>query len=102
MQNPKLKAYRYWDEDPQPVAADKRDLPLILYSVPGETAAAVLCSYAEQDEDAVLSINAQALGFAGGCKVSNLETGEALVMDDGRVKLKVKKHEVLGLRIEPK
>ena len=96
-----MKAYRYWDETPSPVTAGHEDLPVIVYSVPGEIAMAVLCSYSEEDEAATLTIDPKALGFRRRYRVSNLETGEPFETKRNRIRLRVKKHVVIGFRIEP-
>ena len=59
---PGCEAFRYWDERPQPVVTGNPDLPTIVYSVKGKEAVFAVVSYAEQDEEAQVSIDAAA-GF---------------------------------------
>lgn len=101
LDDPKLQVYRYWDERPQPVSANNPDLPAIVYSVPGKEAVAAVTSYAHQDTDTVLTIDPNALGFAGAYKVINAETGEAMPVQADRVSFRLKKHDIREIRIVP-
>jgi len=98
---PGLQVYRYWDERPQPVAADNPDLPAIVYVVPGREAVFVITSYAEKEVTANVAVDAKALGFGEGCRVTDVESGEVLSVADGRVKFPLKKHAVREFRIAP-
>ena len=100
LDDPKLEVHRYWDERPQPVVANHADLPTIVYSVPGRQAIVAVVSYAEQDMDAKLTIDAKAMGFTGKCVITDAETGEKLALSDGAVSFKLKKHDIRELRIE--
>lgn len=102
MQNPRLKVYRYWDETPSPVRTGRDDLPAIVYCVPGECAIVLVCSYAQRDVEAALTIDAGAMGFGGGMAVANLETGAPLPADGNAVRLMIPRHETVGLRITPR
>jgi hypothetical protein len=97
-----LQVYKYWDERPQPVKAANPDVVSIVYSVPGKEAVAALTSYAAKDEDAAVAVDAKALGFADGCTVTNAEGGAELPLQDGKITLPLKKHELKVLRISPK
>jgi hypothetical protein len=100
MQNPDLKAWRYWDEEKSPVSSANPDLPSIVYCAPGKEAMVLFCSYSEKDEDAIITIDPKALELkADGLKVINYETGKALKLDGNKLKLKIKKHDVLGIKI---
>lgn len=100
LDEPTLAVYRYWDERPQPVAADSPDVPTIVYVVPGKQAVAVATSYAPKDLDVVLRVDAKAMGFAGPVRVTNAETGEALAVEAGKIRLPLKKHDVRVIRFE--
>jgi len=97
-----LEVYRYWDERPQPVRSDSPDLPTIIYSIRGKQALFAVTSYAEQDVATNLTIDAAALGFKGGCKVVDVESGEELPVKDGRLSFLLKKHDVRECRITPR
>lgn len=102
MRDSRLKVYRYWDETPAPVRTGRDDLPAIVYSIPGETAAAIVCSYVREDIEAPIEIDARALGFAGPVAVSDLETGAAVPVEGRAVRVKIARHDVVGLRISPR
>jgi hypothetical protein len=97
-----LQIFKYWDERPQPVKAADADIVSIVYSVPGKDAVAALTNYSAKDEDASVTVDAKVLGFAGGCTVTNAEGGAELPLQDGKVVLPLKKHELKVLRISPK
>jgi hypothetical protein len=99
---PGVQAYRYWDERPQPVASGNPDLPTIVYAVPGQEAVFAVVSYAVQDEQAALTLDAAALGMAGGVRVTDTETGEELAVRDGRVSFPLKKHDIRVCRVVPR
>ena len=101
LDEPGLVVYKYWDDRPQPVVATNPDVPAIVYSVPGKEAVAALVSYARQEETVPVRIDTKALGFGEGCKVVDVETGEALPLANGELKLPVKKHEIRVLRLTP-
>ncbi|MCY3020350.1 MAG: DUF6067 family protein [Planctomycetota bacterium] len=97
-----LQVYKYWDDRPQPVKAANPDIVTIVYSVPGKEAVAAVTSYSTKDEQATLDVDAKALGFAGGCTVTNVETGEEVQLQDGKLAFPLKKHELRVLRVMPK
>jgi len=97
-----LQVYKYWDERPQPVRCTNPDIVSIVYGVPGKEAVAALTSYAKQDEQATLEVDAKALGFADGYTVTNVEGGAELPLQDGKLTLPLKKHELKVLRLAPK
>ncbi len=98
--DPALKVWRYWDGDLQPVTCGDRDLPVIVYSIPGKEARVVLCSYDEQDRKAVpVRISPRALGFGGSVKVVDAESGQVYPVDNDTIRLDVAKHAVIGLHI---
>ncbi len=99
LRNSQLKVWRYWDEGKSPVKADNPDLPTIVYCIPGTETWVVVCSYSEKDEDAVIAIDHETLGLPGDIKAVNYETGETLPMSSGKLRLKVAKHEVIGMKI---
>lgn len=99
---PGLQVFKYWDERPQPVKAANPDVVSIVYSVPGKVAVAAIASYAENEVDAAVSVDAKALGFRTGGMVVNVEGGTELPVEDGVIRLPLKKHELRVLRISPK
>jgi len=102
LDEPGLQVYRYWDERPQPVAADRPDVPTIVYVAPGRQAVAVATSYADTDADVALRVDAKAMGFdAGNLVAENAETGEAMLLDAGRLRFPLKKHGVRVIRFRP-
>lgn len=101
LDQPGVEVYRYWDERPQPVRADHPDLPTIVYAVPGREALFAVCSYADQDVTCTLRVDAAAMGFTDGCRITDVETGEAIELRDGRVSFPLKKHDMRLARIEP-
>lgn len=101
MKDPQLRVYRYWDEAPQPLAADNPDLPVIVYALPGRIARAVLCSYADADVTARIRIDPAALGFTGPYTVADYETGTPFAVENDTLTVPVKKHQVIGFAVRP-
>ncbi len=101
LDEPTLQVYRYWDERPQPVRADSPDVPTIVYVVPGREAVAVATSYSPKDEQVTLTVDAKAMGFAGAVRATNTETGEPMALEGGRIRLTLKKHDLVVLRFDP-
>jgi len=99
LDEPKLTVYRYWDERPQPARANRPDVPTIVYSVRGSRAVVVATSYSAKDEQVTLTIDLKALGLAGGCRAVDVETGESLLLRDGKIHFPLKKHDVKVLRL---
>ncbi|MBE3131894.1 MAG: hypothetical protein IMZ55_00330, partial [Acidobacteria bacterium] len=99
LDEPTLQVYRYWDERPQPVRADSPDVPTIVYVVPGREAVAVATNYSQKDQPVTLTVDAKAMGLAGAVRVTNAETGEPVPMEGGKVRLALKKHDVVVLRL---
>ncbi len=93
-----LKVYKYWEDRPLPVATGRPDLPAIVYCVPGQEAVAAIVSYARQDEQVALKVDADALGFGDGYTVTDVETGKALSTAGGAIRFPLKKHDVRVLR----
>lgn len=94
-----LQVYRYWDERPQPVQSGDADLPLIVYAVPGQEALVLVTSYREDDTEAALAVDAKALGFAGGWKAVDAESGAEVPLADGKIRFPLKKHDCRELRL---
>jgi hypothetical protein len=84
------------------VKAANPDIVSIVYNVPGKVAVAAITSYAEKDEDAAVSVDAKALGFADGCVVTNTEGGAECPQQGGMIWLPLKKHELRVLCVSPK
>ncbi len=101
LDDPGLQVWRYWDERPQPATTGHPDLPTIVYAVPGKTAVVAVVSYARQDEEVTLKVDAKALGFGGAVTVKDAETSEALPVTDGAVRFRLKKHDIRELRLQP-
>ncbi len=98
---PGLEVYRYWDERPQPVVADNKDLPTIVYSVKGKHAVFAVVSYVDGDANTTLTIDPVALGFTRGYKVIDLESGEEQKVEGNKLALAIKKHDLREFRIVP-
>ena len=100
LDEPGVEAWRYWDERPQPIAADDPDLPTVVYSVKGKQALFVVTSYAAEDRTANLRIDPAALGFTKGYKVTDVETGAELTVTGDKLSFPLKKHDLRECRIE--
>lgn len=96
---PDVEVYRYWDDRPQPVKSDNPDLPSIVYSVPGKSALVGVCSYVDGDVDAVLSVDAKALGFAKGWQATDVESGAPVEVVNGQLRFALKKHDLKLVRL---
>lgn len=101
---PGVRTHRYWDEEPQPAAASDPDLPAIVYSVPGEEAVVAVVSYAGEDRTADLRVDAAALGFAGGFRAIDAETGEEVAPGGSAsgISFRLPRHDVRVLRLVPR
>jgi len=100
-ETPGLEVYRYWDDRPQPIVADHPDLPTIVYSLKGKEALLGVTSYSEKDLQATITIDPKLLGFTGGYRVLDAETGKPVAVEDNTLKLAIKKHDVREFRILP-
>ena len=98
---PGLQVWRYWDDRPQPVQTGHPLLLAIVYAVPGREAIVALCSYAEQDVSATVTIDPAPLGFVEGYGVTDVETGEAIATVANAFTLHVKRHDLRELRLRP-
>jgi hypothetical protein len=97
-----LQVYKYWDERLQPVRATIPDIVSIVYSVPGKEAVAAITSYAENQQDAEIFVDTNALGFAEGCTLTDVEGSSHWPVVNGMIQLPLKKHELKVLRLSPK
>ncbi len=97
----KLDVFRYWDERPQPVLTDNPDVPTIVYSVPGKETVVAVVSYANKQTDVVLTADLKALGLGENGVVRNVESDQALRLEDAKLKLRLKKHDIIVLRFLP-
>ena len=95
-----MVAYRYWDEKPQPIYADNPDLPGIVYSLPGKEALYAITSYSSKDEEAVVHIKPDVLGFKN-YRVIDIDTGEELKVENDTLRFSLKKHDLKVFRILP-
>jgi hypothetical protein len=94
-----VKVYRYWDEESQPVTAGNPDLPGIVFSIKGQEAIYLVCSYSAKDEDARVTIDPKALGFAGDYKVEDVETNQEVPVAGNAMAFTLKRHDVRELRV---
>ncbi|NOY81921.1 MAG: hypothetical protein GXP31_13070 [Kiritimatiellaeota bacterium] len=97
-----LEVFRYWDERPQPVSSQDRELPGIVYLAPGREAVVVVTSYAEQEKAVTLTVDPEALGLQAGYTVTDVETDKSLAVNKDRVRFMLKKHDLRELRIRRK
>lgn len=93
-----MVAYRYWDEKPQPIYADNPDLPGIVYCVSGKEALYAITSYSSKDEEAVVHIKPDILGFQN-YKVIDVDNGEELKVENNTLRFPLKKHDLKVFRI---
>jgi len=96
-----VKVYRYWDDDPQPIATGNADLPGIVFSLPGQEAVYLVTSYSSKDEQVRITIDPKALGFTGAYKVVDIETGQDVPLTDNVMTFPLKKHDLREMRITP-
>lgn len=94
-----LEVYRYWDERPQPVVTDNPDLPTIVYSIPGREAVFAVSSYEEEDAQANVTVDSEALGFAGDYRITDVESGEEMPVQNHQFSFSLKKHDLREFRI---
>ncbi|MBC7327678.1 hypothetical protein H5T87_06145 [bacterium] len=99
-ENKDMVAYRYWDEKPMPVYADNPDLPGIVYCLPGKEALYAITSYSTKDEEAVVHIKPQILGF-NNYKVIDVDNGEEIAVSNDTFRFIIKKHDLKVFRILP-
>ena len=98
-----LRVYKYWDERAQPVSSAHPDVISIVYSVPGKMAIAAVTNYVPRKiVNARLTVSAKALGFPQGCRVTDLEDGTELSMEDGTISLPLENHGLKLLRFSAK
>ena len=99
--NPTLKTIRYWDEQDTVKVSDK-DYAWILHNVPGEKAVLVICSYKESDDKVKFEFDLAKLGIKADAFCTDFETREPVAMKNGKVELKLKKHEVRAIEFSTK
>ena len=92
------QVFNYW-QDAVPVRVSRDDVAFLVVTKPGRVLVLV-CDYGDGGE-VVLTPDRQALGLSGPLSAVNTETNEPLdVAADGTVKLTLKKHDFLLVRIE--
>ena len=96
-----VEVYRYWDQRPQPVRASSPDLRTIVYSRKGAEAIVAIASFSDNDEQAELTIDPAALGFAGGYRAIDVETGREATVSGDRLPLALKRHDLKEFRLLP-
>jgi hypothetical protein len=94
-----VRAFRYWDDEPQPVRSDDPDVPVIVYSVEGEVAVVGVTSYAPADRKVRLRLDTGVLGLPANLRVVNTETGVEIPVSDGALVMDLKKHDTCVLRV---
>ncbi len=98
---PGVVVYRYWEERPQPVAADDPDLPGIVYSVPGEEALCVFTNFAGESREARVRIDLGALGLQGPCETVDIETGARQDVRPEGLCFTLRSHDLKAFRVRP-
>ncbi len=100
LDDPALTVYRYWDDRAQPVTTGNKDIPTIVYSVPGREAIVVVVGYSDNDEQVKLNIDPKALGY-GDYTVTDTEKKDVtpLSVKGNSVTFPLKKHDMMILRI---
>jgi hypothetical protein len=94
LDKPATIAYRYWDDRPMPAHCTNADVPLLVYSVPGQEALIVATSYATADATAQLDVDWKALGLSPSAKVTDAETSAPVAVKDGKIIFPLKKHDL--------
>jgi hypothetical protein len=74
-------------------------VPTIVYSVPGREALVAAVSYAHEDRQVTLRADLAALGLAGGCSATDVETGASLTLEGGRLVFPLKRHDIKLVRL---
>jgi uncharacterized protein YpmB len=75
-------------------------LPGIVYSLPGKEALYAITSYSSKDEEAIVHIKPDVLGFRS-YKVIDVDTGEELKVENNTVRFILKKHDLKVFRLVP-
>jgi len=94
-------AYRYWDSRPQPVRAGDDDLPGIVYARKGKEAIFAFTSYAREDRQAHIAIDPAELGFEGGYRVVDVESGNDVPVTANRMQVTIARHDLKMFRLLP-
>jgi hypothetical protein len=98
---PGVHAYRYWDDEPPPVVADRPDVPTIVYAVAGKRAVFAAVSYTDGPAEVALRLDPARLGLAPGYHVRNTDTGVELPVENDSVRVTLPKHDVLVCEVAP-
>jgi hypothetical protein len=101
LDDPALKAVRYWDDGPHPVRTNDPDLLPIVYYRPGTDALIAIVSYAKDDRDASITIDLKALGLPANAVAKDVENGDDVPLADGKITVPIKKHDIRMLTIRP-
>jgi hypothetical protein len=94
LDDPALKAVRYWDDGPHPVRTNDPDLLPIVYYRPGTDALIAVVSYAKEDREASIDVDLAALGLPPASKAVDWETRKAFAVDNGTVRFPLRKHDI--------
>jgi hypothetical protein len=101
VQKPGVDVYRYWDARPQPASTNDPALPTIVFVRKGQEALCVVTNFAAEPRSADLRIDAAALGFDGGFRMIDLETGGEVPAAAGSAPVAIGGHDLREFRILP-
>jgi len=93
---PGVKVYNYW-ESTFPAKINGQTSSLIV-SKPG-SAMLVLCDYGDGG-DYTVNLDTKVLSLNGALKATNVETGEAIPVTGNTLKVNLKKHDFVMIRID--
>lgn len=94
-----VEVYRYWDQRVQPMVSENTNLPGIVFVRKGVETLFYITSYAQQDEQAIIHIDAIALGFTGEYYVTDLESREKLAVENNVLQFTIKMNDLRGFRL---
>jgi hypothetical protein len=77
-----------------PAHCANADIPLLVYSNPGNEALIIASSYDSADADAQIDIDWNALGLTQSSIARDAQTGEPLKIQDGKIRFRLKRHDV--------
>jgi hypothetical protein len=100
LDKPGTVAYRYWDDRPMPAHVGNADVPLLVYSRPGEEALIVATSYAATDVTAKVDVNWKALGLDASAFITDAEGGGPVSVDHGQIVLPIRKHDIRIIHLQ--
>ncbi len=101
VQHDDVEVYRYWDERDQPVTANDADLPTIVFVRRGIEAIWVTTNNAPEPKSPQVHMDLKAMGFAGACRLVNIETGDQQVITGQPLSLELASHDLRAFRLLP-